>query len=210
MRDRLLDRTQSIPAIMNSNVTYYSKESLLLKLKECVKLVRNLLGQPTNKLGLYNPNPNESSKFYVTQKQKKLEYIRNETAEDIADILQYKSGNCGEYEVVTNTLLQLKGFQVATYVEDFMDNDNHAYSVLRVRISGELLYYVVDSWKDEVFPIQDLPTENNAWECKGFSKQKQQPLSREYINQELYEGNKQNVTGKSSAASKLRQVETWL
>lgn len=195
---------------MNSNVTYYSKSSLEPKLNRCISLVRDLLGEPTNKLGLYNPNPSEVSKFYVTNKQKNLEYIRKETAGDIADILEHKSGNCGEYEVLTNTLLRLKGFSVATYVEDYMNTDNHAYSVLKVRINGESLYYVVDSWRNQISPIKDLPTENNAHEYKGFCKQKQQPLSPEYIDEDLYTEIKQNAVGKSLATSKLKRVRTWL
>ncbi|MFA8344265.1 MAG: transglutaminase-like domain-containing protein [Rhodothermaceae bacterium] len=187
----------------------YSNSTFEEKAKKCIEIVRNHLGEPTNKLSRYNENAElEAGKFYVVSKERKLSLLRDghiDTANKekyLANILELKSGNCGEYGVYTDILLRLKGFKTYQVVEDYGD-DNHCYSL--VKFDG--YYWIVDAWHNMVEKFgTNMPTENNAV-CTPTSAGKL-PLTKEYWNTDLYDNLKAEAVGKSSALSKITSLTT--
>jgi len=188
-------------------MTAYSNATFEEKVKKCIDIVRDHLGEPTNKLSRYNANAHyESGKFYVVSKERKLTLLRGQNyideKEHLANILELKSGNCGEYGVYTDILLRLKGFRTYQVVEDYGD-DNHCYSL--VKFDG--IYWIVDAWhkKVEKFGVNQ-PTDNNAV-CTQTSSGKL-PFTKEYWNGNLYDELKAEAVGKSSATAKLSSLTT--
>lgn len=190
-------------------MTAYSNSTLAKKLKACIDIVRKDLGEPTNKLTRYSLNGQaEKDKFYVVSKDRKLVQIRNRISvskEDLlASVLELKSGNCGEYGLYTAFLLQLKGFETYTCVEDYGD-DNHCYSI--IKFDG--YYWSIDSWKRSVVKLgRNLPTANNAV-CTQDRKEKK-PLQTNYWDGNLYDNQVRTAVGKSNALAKLKKLnKVW-
>lgn len=184
---------------------YYSPAKAQEKFNQCIELVRKWMGEPANKLARYNPNANEKDKFYVQVKQQKLEIIRNKEhksqTQAFVDILENKSGNCGEYEILTNVLLQLKGFSVLTCVEDW-GNDNHAYSI--VKFGDE--YFSVDAWNQVVERNQTQPQKNKPQFTKPTG-QAQNPLTTTYFKKDLVEDIETKAVGASRATQRINDLK---
>lgn len=185
----------------------YSNSTFGTKAQLCIDIVREHLGEPTNKLSRYNENAElEAGKFYVVSKERKLTLLRGEdyidNIEYLANILELKSGNCGEYGVYTDLLLRLKGFKTYQVVEDY-GADNHCYSL--VKFDGN--YWKVDAWNKEVTNLgSNQPTDNNAV-CTQTSTGKL-PLTKEYWDTDLYDQIKLESATKSSASPKVSSLVT--
>lgn len=188
----------------------YSNETVIAKAKECIKLVREHLGEPTNKLSRYNENAErEKGKFYVVSKKRRLVTLREtefvDEVEYLSNILEFKSGNCGEYGVYTDILLRLKGFTTYQVVEDY-GNDNHCYSILK--FNGK--YLIVDAWHNNVRDmefIDNLPTANNA-ECTSTNENIPAEPTVEYWDANLYNNLKAKAVGKSLATAKIAKIKS--
>jgi len=188
----------------------YAPQDHRQKFMACIILSKVLAGNTLSKQLIKELKKQEKDKFNLFIEDGKIQIIRNGEKEELLHsflkILELGAFHLEEYAVITNVLLQLKGFSVCICLKIFSEY-KRAYSIVEV---AEKEYYTLDVLGiEDKLRSNELPVENNPL-LSDFSLQKQTPLSKNYWNDDLFQQLQKKCKNNHKLSAKLGFIQlTW-